>query len=146
MSDEEEEVIPSLVPLTLNHVDDPLNNPLQKLAIATYIDHKAGNVVQLTIEEMASIDLLSLIQDLRIPLRSFGAICKWAGKWSMKKIDFNTMSRQSRKVFMKNLTQRIGYDTIKPVIHPIAMPCIPQSIYLPPSCFLVYHYIYCYDY
>jgi hypothetical protein len=113
-SDEEQEKLP----LPVNHVDDPLNNPLQKLAIATYIDRKAGNGVQLSIEEMASIDLLSLIKDLRIPLRSFGAICKWTGKWSTKKVDFDTMSSQSRKVFMKNLSQRIGYLPSSPLYIP----------------------------
>jgi hypothetical protein len=81
---EEEVFVP---PLLVNNIAS-LNNPLQNLANATYIDCVAGNDVLLTTEEKVLIELLSLIEEFRIPLRSFGAICKWASKWSKEKTDF----------------------------------------------------------
>jgi hypothetical protein len=51
-----------------------INNPLQNAAHDTYVDRMVGNEVQLTTEEKALIDLLSLIEDFHIPHRSFSAI------------------------------------------------------------------------
>jgi hypothetical protein len=113
-----------------------LNNPLQYLADATYIDRMAGNDVLLTTEEKALIELLSLIEEFRIPLQSFGAICKWANKWSKEKADFKSMAKQSRKIVMKNISKRIGYDTLKPIINIIPMRCVSDVYNLPVFLFI----------
>jgi hypothetical protein len=99
-------------------------------------DRMVGNVVQLTTEEKAVIDLLSLIEKFRIPVRSFKAICKWASKWSTEKADFKVMAKTTRKVFMKKICKRIGYNSLKPVIDIISMPFAGNKYNLPVFSFI----------
>jgi hypothetical protein len=131
----EEEVFVSIPPLPSNNRSS-LNNPMQNVANATYIDCMVGNVVQLTTEEKAVIDLLSLIEEFRIPVRSFKAILKWASKWSNEKADFKDMAKTTRKVFMKKISKRIGYDSLKPVIDIVSMPFAGKKYNLPVFSFI----------
>jgi hypothetical protein len=110
---------------------DEDSNQHQKIADNTYVERTAGLRVQFTKEEMASIDLLKILQDSGIPLRAYDLIVKWAGKWAEKKTDFVIVSKRTKKTKMKRLSSRLGFDSLKPTIVPCLLPNAKETYDLP---------------
>jgi hypothetical protein len=113
---------------------DGNNNPLkeiQALADRTYIECKARVDYSFTKEDMASIELLRLLEEARMPLGSYDLIRKWASKWTKEGADFTIMAQHTRQGTVKTLSKKIGYDTLQAVIHQIQLPCAHANYNMP---------------
>jgi hypothetical protein len=93
--------------------------------------HLAGQSVPFSKEEMASTDLLKLLEKHGILLCVYDIICKWLKKWSRHGTDFNKMAKRSRDATVKSLSLRLGFDTLRPNTLPIFLPCANTTYQLP---------------
>jgi hypothetical protein len=114
---------------THNHATD--GNQLQLLATSTYIDRRADHVYPFSKGEMAVIDLLRIVGEERLPLGSFDSIRRWANNWSMRGTDFVAVAQHSRKVSMKSISTKIGYDALAPDHQRIELPRAMEVYNLP---------------
>jgi hypothetical protein len=110
------------------------NNPhkvIQDLADRTYIERKAGYHSLFSKEDMASIDLLRILEEKRMPLGSYDLIRKWASKWTEEGTDFILLGQSTREATVKNLSKRLGYDSLQSTVVPILLPCAKDKYDMP---------------
>jgi hypothetical protein len=67
----------------------------------------------------------------RLPLGSFDSIRQWANNWSKRGTDFAAVAQHSRKVTMKSISTKIGYDALAPDHQRIELPRAGEVYNLP---------------